>query len=306
MKGTLRNISIRKDGGRWTASLQVERSETVQALDLPPTLGIDVGLTAFAATSEGALVAPLKALTRQQVRLRRYQRAVARKQKRSSNRRKAVARLGRLHARIAAQRADWLHKLTTTLADAHPVIAIEDLRVKNMSASAKGTADAPGRNVRQKAGLNRGILDAAWGEFRRQLEYKLAWRGGRVYAVDPAYSSRECRACCHESADNRKTQSVFACVACGYTEHADVHAAKVILARAIAANEAERERSAEEHAAAQGAAAQHSAAGHAVRAGTSKDAPAAACGGKVRPSKRASASKAVPMKQEPSEAKGLA
>ena len=303
--GTLRNVSIRKDGARWVASLQVERSETVQALGVAPTLGIDLGLTAFAATSEGALVAPLKALLQQQVRLRRYQRAVARKQKRSANRRKAVARVAKLHAKIAAQRADWLHKLTTGLADAHPVIAIEDLRVRNMSASAKGTVDNPGRNVRQKAGLNRGILDAAWGEFRRQLEYKLAWRGGRVFAVDPAYSSRECRICGHECADNRKTQSVFTCVACGHTEHADVHASKVILARAIAAYEAERSRSADQHSAQRlRCAEEHSAAGLAALAGASQDAPAAACGGAVRPRRRASAAEAAPEKQEPTEAKG--
>ena len=309
--GELRNVSIRKEGGRWVASLQVERSETVQALGVAPTLGIDVGMTAFAAFSSEVpcpsghgnappqrklLVEPLKALAKQQVRLRRYQRAVARKQRRSANRRKAVAKVAKLHAKIAAQRRDWLHKLTTGLADAHPVIAIEDLRVKNMAASARGTADAPGRNVRQKAGLNRAILDAAWGEFRRQLEYKLAWRGGRVFAVDPAYSSRECRACGHECADNRKTQSVFSCVACGHTEHADVHASKVILARAIAAYEAERERSAQDH----------SAAGLAVLAGASQDDPAAACGGAVRPRRRASAAGAAPVKQEPTEAKGAA
>ena len=155
-------------------------------------------------------------------------------------RKKAVNRLGNIHRRIAHQRADWLHKLTTDLADRHAVIAIEDLRIKNMSASATGTVDAPGRNVRQKAGLNRGILDAAWGEFARQLTYKAEWRGGRVILVNPAYTSRTCRICGHECAENRKTQSVFACLACGHTENADVHAAKNILAAGYAVWEAGR------------------------------------------------------------------
>ena len=85
-----------------------------------------------------------------------------------------------------------------------------------MSASARGNAQMPGKKVRQKAGLNRGILDAAWGEFRRQLEYKLAAHGGQVLAVNPAYTSRTCRVCGHEAAESRKSQALFACVACGH------------------------------------------------------------------------------------------
>lgn len=232
--GTLRNVSLSQEGSSWYCSIQVERSEVAPALGLQPSLGIDLGLTAFAATSEGELVAPLKALCKQQVRLKRYQRAVSRKKKGSANRRKAIDRLARLHQKIAAQRSDWLHKLTTQLADAHPVIALEDLRIKNMSSSAKGAVESPAKNVRQKAGLNRGILDAAWGEFRRQLDYKLQWRGGQLVLVNPAYTSRTCRMCGHEAAENRKTQSAFACVACGHTENADVHAAKNILTLGLA------------------------------------------------------------------------
>jgi putative transposase len=279
VEGVLRNVSITRKGSKWFASLQVETSETVAALGVAPTLGIDLGIAQFAAMSNGTTVAPLKALAKQQVRLKRYQRAVARKKKGSANRRKAVARLGALHRRIAHQRSDWLHKLTTYLADKHPVIALEDLRIKNMSASAAGTVEAPGKNVLAKAGLNRSILDAAWGKFARQLTYKLEWRGGRVIWVNPAYRSRTCRMCGHESAENRKSQALFACVACGHAENADVHAAKNILA-----------------------------AGHAVWAmeqaclATSP----AACGGEVTRAASARTRRAAPVKQEPTEAKGLA
>lgn len=267
--GTLRNVTITREGASWFASIQVQAADTVPALGVPPSLGIDLGLAQFAAMSDGQTVDPLKALARQQCRLRRYQRSVSRKKKGSANRRKAVARLGNLHRRIARQRSDWLHKLTTELADRHPVIALEDLRVQNMSASAKGTVAQPGKNVRQKAGLNRGILDAAWGEFRLQLEYKLQWRGGQVILVNPAYTSRTCRMCGHEAAENRKTQSVFLCVACGHAEHADVHAAKNILA-----------------------------AGHAVWL---KETSADACGGDVSRAAPARARRAAPTKQEPTE-----
>lgn len=273
VQGALRNVSLTREGAKWFASIQVETSETVPALDIAPTLGIDLGLAQFAAMSDGTCIAPLKALGKQQVRLNRYQRSVSRKKKGSTNRRKAVQRLGALHRRIAHQRSDWLHKLTTDLADRHPVIALEDLRIKNMTASAAGTVEAPGKNVRAKAGLNRGILDAAWGEFARQLTYKVQWRGGRVILVNPAYTSRTCRLCGHESADNRKTQSVFACVACDYTENADLNAAKNIVA-----------------------------AGHAVWL---SERPAAACGGDVRRDAVARSRRAAPSKQEPTEAKAL-
>jgi putative transposase len=278
VEGALRNVSVTREGSRWFASIQVETTAIVPALSVAPTLGVDLGLAQFAAMSDGGTVAPLKALARQQVRLKRYQRSVARKKKGSANRRKAVVRLGNMHRRIAHQRNDWLHKLTTKLADAHLVIALEDLRIKNMSASAKGTVEAPGKMVRQKAGLNRGILDAAWGEFARQLTYKVQWRGGRVILVNPAYTSRTCRICRHESAQSRKTQSVFSCVACGHTENADVHAAKNILA-----------------------------AGHAVWAmEKARLAPEPdACGGDVSRGRRASAGRAAPSKQEPTEAKVL-
>jgi putative transposase len=280
--GALRNVSLTREGvgqgagpgARWHVALQVECAQTLGALDVAPTLGIDLGVAAFAATSEGELVEPLRALAKQQVRLARYQRSVSRKVKGSANRKKAAARLGALHRRIARQRTDWLHQLSTRLADEHAVIALEDLRIQAMSASARGTAEAPGRNVRQKAGLNRGILDAAWGEFARQLAYKVQWRGGRVMLVPAAYTSRTCRICGHESADNRRTQALFSCVACGYTENADVHAAKNILA-----------------------------AGHAVWARERQGAPGpAACGGAVRRPRGVSRVGAAPTKQEPTEA----
>ena len=102
---------------------------------------------------------------------------------------------------------------------------VENLQVKHLSKSAAGTTDNPGRNVKAKSGLNRSILDQAWGEFRHQLDYKLDWLGGRLTAVPPQNTSRTCPECGHVSADNRKTQARFACVNCGFEGHADVVAA---------------------------------------------------------------------------------
>lgn len=234
VQGELRNASVMRERGRWFIALQVELPDVLPSVDLIPTLGVDLGISLFAALSDGRTVEPLDALRRQQRRLRHAQRAVSRKQRGSRNRRKAVDRLGRLHARIAAQRQDWLHKLSTELAGQHPVIVIEDLRVTAMSASAAGTIKAPGKRVRQKASLNRAILDQGWAEFRHQLEYKCAARGGAVVSVKPAYTSQTCSRCGCVDADNRRTQAIFACLNCAHSENADTNAAQNILAAGLA------------------------------------------------------------------------
>ena len=100
-----------------------------------------------------------------------------------------------------------------------------------MSKASKGTSEQPGKRVRQKAGLNRAILDQGWGEFRRQLEYKMLWNGGILLAVPPHNTSRTCP-CCHAiSKENRLTQAKFLCVNCGYENNADVVGAINILER---------------------------------------------------------------------------
>ena len=267
VEGEVRNWTLTQERGRWFVSIQVEQADVIPAAGLVPTLGIDFGVTLFAATTDGECVAPLNALKRQQKYLKRVQRSVSRKVKGSKNRRKAIDRLGRVHARIVAQRSDWLHKLTTRWANEHPVIAIEDLKVAAMSASAQGTATAPGKKLRQKAGLNRSILDQAWGEARRQLEYKTAARGGAVVPVDPAYTSQRCSACGHTARENRPTQARFACEACGHSENADLNAAKNILA-----------------------------AGHAVWVARPE-----ACGAEVRRARPVRGRRAAARKQEPAE-----
>ncbi|WP_322111776.1 RNA-guided endonuclease InsQ/TnpB family protein [Acidihalobacter yilgarnensis] len=150
------------------------------------------------------------------------QQAMSRKVKFSNNWMKAKARVQRIHSRIGNARRDFLHKATTTISQNHAMVCIEDLQVRNMSRSATGTTEKPGRNVRAKSGLHKSILDQGWFEFRRQLDYKLAWNGGWLVAVPPQYTSRTCPCCGHISADNRQTQAQFLCVECGFEENADV------------------------------------------------------------------------------------
>ena len=263
VEGKLCNVTVSCRAGRWYASIQTEREVAQPVPAATSSVGIDVGVARFATLSDGSFIAPVASLKAHEVRLARYQRSMSRKVKGSRNWHKAKRRVQRTHSRIANVRQDFLHKASTSIALAHALVVIEDLQIKNMSGSAKGNVHQPGRNVRAKSGLNKSILDQGWFEFRRQLTYKLQWSGGELLAVDPKNTSRTCPACGHVSADNRKTQSVFACVACGHTGNADHVGAINILAR-----------------------------GHRVLA----------CGEDVSRAKPAKAKRAASVKQEPTEA----
>jgi len=153
----------------------------------------------------------------------------------SRRHRRTVVQIAALRAREARRREDWLHKRTTDLAKSHGLIAVEDLRVANMTRSAHGTIQQPGRSVRAKAGLNRSILGMAWGKAERMLTYKCPLFGGMLVKVDPRNSSIECARCGHVAKENRVSQPVFRCVACGRLANADTNAAQVVLQRGFTA-----------------------------------------------------------------------
>ena len=219
--GAVKNITVSRSCGKWFVSIQTER-EVEQPVPQGDAVGIDMGVARFATLSDGTFYAPLASFKRHQNTLRRAQQAMSRKVKFSNNWKKAKAKVQKIHSRIGNARRDYLHKTSTAISQNHAMVCIEDLQVRNMSRSAAGPADVPGRNVRAKPGLNKSILDQGWFEFRRQLDYKLAWNGGWLVTVPPQNTSRTCPVCGHVSVDNRKTQARFACVACGFEENADV------------------------------------------------------------------------------------
>ena len=228
--GAAKNITVSSNGGKWFVSIQTEREIAEPVHPSDSIIGIDVGITRFATLSDGSFIEPLNTFRKHEQRLARYQRAMSRKTKFSNNWKKAKAKVQKLHARIANVRRDFLHKTSTTISQNHAIVCIEDLQVRNMSKSAAGSSEAPGRNVKAKSGLNKSILDQGWFEFRRQLEYKQVWRGGEVLAVPPRNTSRTCPCCGHVSAENRQTQAKFACVECGYENNADLVGAINVLA----------------------------------------------------------------------------
>jgi putative transposase len=164
-------------------------------------------------------------------RRRKAQKVLARHKRGSRRYAKQRARLARLQARAARIRRDWLHRASTDIVARFGVVVIEALSIRNMTASARGTVEEPGRNVRAKAGLNRSILAQGWYAFEAMLAYKLEARGGMLVKVPAAYTSQTCSACGSVDAISRESQAAFVCVTCGYREHADVNAAINILRR---------------------------------------------------------------------------
>ncbi|EHY9249665.1 transposase [Salmonella enterica] len=230
VNGKIKNATISQLAGQWYISFQVEVKTAEPNHTSTTIVGLDAGVTKLATLSDGTVYQPVNSFKASQRKLATLQRQLSRKVKFSSNWQKQKRKVQRLHSHIANIRRDYLHKVTSEISKNHAMIVIEDLKVSNMSKSAKGTAEQHGRNVKAKSGLNRSILDQGWYEMRRQLEYKQLWRGGQVLAVPPAYTSQRCACCGHTAKENRLSQSKFVCQACGYTANADVNGARNILA----------------------------------------------------------------------------
>ena len=229
IEGAPHNVTVSRRGEHWYVSIQTEIEIAEPVHSSMSSVGIDMGVARFATLSDGSFLEPLNSFKRLEKKLAKEQRKLARKVKFSANWQNQKKRITRLHIRIADARNDYLHKTSSTISKNLAIVCVEDLKIRNMSKSAAGSSEAPGRNVRAKSGLNRSILDQGWFEFRRQLEYKLAWSGGWLVKVPPQNTSRTCPACGCISKENRKTQAQFRCVECGFKEHADLVGAINIL-----------------------------------------------------------------------------
>ena len=230
IEGIPKQITVSMSSGKWYVSIQTEFEIPQPVHPSQKTVGIDMGIARFATFSDGSSIEPLNSFRKHEKKLAKLQRKLSKKKKFSSNFQKLKARIQRLYSKIAHVRQDFLHKTTTMISKNHALVVVEDLKVRDMSKSASGTLEKPGRNVRAKSGLNKSILDQGWGEFRRQLEYKLTWRGGILMTVPPQYTSQTCSRCGYIDKKNRKTQAGFVCVSCGFEINADHNAALNILA----------------------------------------------------------------------------
>jgi len=232
--GEVKQVTVSGSGGKGFVSIQTQREVEQPRHASGSMVGLDAGVAMFATLSDGTVYAPVHSYRKHEQRLAFLQRQMSRNTKFSNNWKRAKVRVRKLHSRIANLRRDTLHKTSHEISQNHAIVVIEDLQVRNMSKSAAGSVQTPGRNVRAKSGLNKSILDQGWFEFRRQLEYKQQWRGGWVIAVAPQNTSQTCPACGYVAKENRKTQAQFECVECGYSENADLNAARNILAAGYA------------------------------------------------------------------------
>lgn len=231
--GKIKTVTVSHEANLYHAALLIDDGiETVPVYTNTNAIGLDVGVSLVVADSEGGMTKPLD-LVRELTRLRVRAQQLSRKKKGSKNRAKAKVKLAKQNLRIANMRKDFLHKLSLQYADNQGIVVVEDLKIKNMTKSAKGTEEKPGKQVAQKRGLNRSITQQSWGLFFEMLEYKVKARGGKFVKVDPRHTSQTCNCCGHVSKENRLTQAKFVCTACGHSANADTNAAKNIRDRGI-------------------------------------------------------------------------
>lgn len=232
--GQIRNATVLKDGGKWYVSFCVEDGLVEAAPNGKPPVGVDRGVKVAVACSDGWMKDREFITAGEAKRLKRLQQQLSRCRKGSNRRTACKAKISALNAKIRARRDDFCAWTANRLTLDHGLVVVEKLNIANMTASAKGTLEAPGRNVRQKAGLNRSILNKGWGGLLLRLEHKARVNGSEIVKVPAAYTSLTCNACGHCDTGNRESQAVFACRACGHQDNADVNAAKNILAAGLA------------------------------------------------------------------------
>lgn len=229
-------VDIDAKGARtvWLKSLaEMSESDLSQIVE-----GVDRGVVNPVSTTKadhGFEPEQLASLKRTEARKKKFQRQLARRQKGSRRRQKTKLLIARLSEKQSHIRKDMAHQITRRIVndEVKQVFILEDLKIKNMTASAAGTIEDPGRNVAQKSGLNREILNVNWGMIDIFLTYKALRQGKIVFKTNPQHSSQECAHCSHIHPDNRLSQAEFRCVHCGHVDNADRNAAKVLAKRAV-------------------------------------------------------------------------
>lgn len=229
IQGQIKNFTLSRYGKKFSISIQTLQEVALPIHPAQSAVGIDLGIARFATLSNGEVIESKHSFKTQQEKLAKTQRQLKNKTKWSSNWKKQQIKIAKIHQKIAQVRADFLHKTSTYISKNHAMVVMEDLKVANMSKSAQGSLELPGKQVRAKSGLNKSILDQGWSQFRRQLEYKQQWNGGLVVIVSPQYTSQTCPDCHHVERANRKTQAHFSCQSCRYENNADLVGALNIL-----------------------------------------------------------------------------
>lgn len=237
LQGTvIRSATVSRDGDQWFISFLVDDGQLTPDTHVAPqaAVGVDRGVVVAIATSEGELSDREFITAGERRRAVRLQRKLSRSGRRSRNRAKLRSRLAAIRAREVARRRDFCAQMAHRLAKTNAVVVLENLKTKQMTKSAKGTIETPGRNVKAKSGLNRAIMAKGWHQFNLALESAARYSGTLVVKVPAAYTSQRCSKCGQVDPKSRESQAVFRCTSCSFIGHADVNAAKNILAAGLA------------------------------------------------------------------------
>jgi putative transposase len=236
--GAVTGARLMREANGWHIVFRTNWEQPEPAPHPGPSVGIDRGVAIPVALSDGSTFRHGPWLhPKEQDRLLRLQRKAARQRRTRKSGERTSGRLHRtydaildLRAHAARRRADWQHKTTHAIAETYSLIGIENLNVVGMTRSARGTMEHPGKNVRQKAGLNRALQGEAWGQLAEQLAYKTTERGGQLVTVPAPNTSRRCHACGFITEGSRESQASFRCKnpQCGWAGNADLNAAKNI------------------------------------------------------------------------------
>lgn len=233
-----RALTIKRKNNKWYAIICFRIDESLVKREVSESrtaIGIDAGIAQLLVTSDGEYIENPKFLKSCEKEIKLQQRKLSKKIKGSNSRRKQVKRLAKKHEKLSNKRKDHHHKLSAYLVKHHDVIVVEKLNLTGMTKSAKGTVENPGKNVAQKSGLNRSMLDAGIGMLYQFIGYKAEEAGCQFVQINPKNTSRKCSKCGHAEKENRVSQSMFICKRCGHTENADENASKNILAAGYAA-----------------------------------------------------------------------
>lgn len=218
--GIIKSCNISQvPSGKYYISILVD-TENIQLSKTDKKIGVDLGIKEFAITSDGEIFSNPKHLKKSEKRLAKLQKDLSRKQKGSNNRRKARIKVAKIHEKIANQRNDFLHKVSTQLINENQVIVIEDLKVSNMIKNHK---------------LAKSIADVSWSEFRRMLEYKAKWCSREVIIAPSNYASSQlCSNCGNKSSQTKDLSCrTYICPVCGIIMDRDINASKNLLKLAI-------------------------------------------------------------------------
>lgn len=227
ISGKPKLVTVKREGKRWNARIVCDLGPAPEKRVVFSAIGVDLGVSTFVTLSNGCQIENPRWTAQAQNKITAASRRLALKKKGSANRLKAKEMLRRAHQSAANQRLNYCHHVSKWLIDRYDLIAHEDLKIVNMTRSAKGTVEQPGKNVAQKAGLNRSILDAAWGTLLHQLAYKAEYAGRTVVKVNPRGTSQRCSRC-GETVSKTLAERRHIC-ACGADLDRDHNAALNIL-----------------------------------------------------------------------------